>query len=337
MSQTRRAAWQSLVSRAFLIATPLALAVPGAWAQAAPATTPPAASGDAEIHGFHIIGFTELRHNARGRLTIKNGALHFVASTGKKEADIPLSSVENVFTGEEVTQAGGKPVMVGKMAVPYGGGRVLSLLLRSKVDVLTVAYRDENNGLHGVIFSLAKGQAPVVQERLAAAGAHVSAPAAAAATEPAATPAAAAAPASADKKPVKLPAGPIQVERVEVGDVPLPAEFRLAIYEYVVENLKKAGTFPKVYRSGDRDAEGVANLMKAHTLVEKYQAGSETKRAVTTVGGFTKVDVDETVTSKDGQVLLQRKLEGRVRFYGDNLHVTNDLAARIAKLLKASI
>lgn len=286
------------------------------------------ASGDTTAR--MLIGLQDVKHNAKGTLTVQNESLHFNRGKGKTEAKIPIAAIDNVFTGEEVTQAGGTPATLGKLAAPYGGGRVLSLLLRSKVDVLTISYRDENHGLHGAIFALPKGRAVVLQQSLRTAGAHVEALGAGQAK-----PIHAAA-ASTEAKRARLPATPIQIERVEVGDVPLPAEFRLAIYEYLVENVTKSGRFPKVYRSGDREAKKVPNLITAHTQVEKYQAGSETKRELITVGGFTKVDVDETVSSKDGRPLVQKKLEGRVRFYGDNLHVTNDLAARIAKLLKAS-
>jgi len=48
--------------------------------------------------------------------------------------------------------------MLVKMAAPFGSGRALSFCA-SEVDNLTVEYRDENNGFHGAIFVLAKGQA----------------------------------------------------------------------------------------------------------------------------------------------------------------------------------
>jgi len=46
------------------------------------------------------------------------------------------------------------------------------------------------------------------------------------------------------------------------------------------------------------------------------------------------VDVSVTVVAKDGRVLLEQNLTGRVRFFGENLGATHDLAKRIAKLLR---
>ena len=50
--------------------------------------------------------------------------------------------------------------------------------------------------------------------------------------------------------------------------------------------------------------------------------------------GGTTVDVTTTVAARDGHVLLKNDLSGKVRFFGENLGATNDLAKRIAKLLQ---
>ena len=58
---------------------------------------------------------------------------------------------------------------------PYGGGTALSLL-RSKVDIITIQYRDPNGGLHGAIFTMPVGKAEPIKEALLAQGAHTSIP-----------------------------------------------------------------------------------------------------------------------------------------------------------------
>ena len=57
------------------------------------------------------------------------------------------------------------------------------------------------------------------------------------------------------------------------------------------------------------------------------------KREVTVVLGATTIDVSAVLTASDGQTLLNSRFHGKVRFFGENLGVTNDLAKRIAKLL----
>ena len=62
--------------------------------------------------------------------------------------------------------------------------------------------------------------------------------------------------------------------------------------------------------------------------------GSETKRAVTTVTGATKLKVRSQLCTKDGQVVLERVVHGNVRFFGGNLRATHTLALNVVKAIK---
>ena len=73
-----------------------------------------------------------------------------------------------------------------KLAAPFGSGRALSLFAHQKIDNLTIEYRDENNGFHGVIFLLAKGQAALEKKELMANGAKATTPVSDEAAQPAA-------------------------------------------------------------------------------------------------------------------------------------------------------
>lgn len=135
----------------------------------------------------------------------------------------------------------------------------------------------------------------------------------------------------------KLHASAIQIELVDVGDVSIPAEFRYAIYERLIEQVRDSRKFEKVFRSGDKAAAGVPDLVTLHTSVEAFEEGSQMKRELAPVAmGSTKVDVTTQVTDKDGKKLLDQKVAGKVRIFGENLGATNDLAKRITKLLVAS-
>jgi hypothetical protein len=132
----------------------------------------------------------------------------------------------------------------------------------------------------------------------------------------------------------KLSASAIQIALLETGDIQIPAEFRFAVYERLVERVRESGAFQKVYRSGDHAADGIPDLVTLHTKVEGFKEGSQTVRELTTVFGATSVAVTASVTARDGHVLTDHKITGRVRFFGENLAVTNDLAKRIAKLVR---
>jgi len=114
-------------------------------------------------------------------------------------------------------------------------------------------------------------------------------------------------------------------------------EFRVAIYESLLDRVRQTAKFKQVYRAGDRQADSAQDLLTLKTKIERFQEGSQTKREVKTVSGATKVDVSATVVAKDGRVLLEQNLTGKVRFFGENLGATNDLAKRIAKLLREKL
>ena len=127
----------------------------------------------------HVIGLDTTKRNAMGSLTVHDGSMEFKTGKPGQEASskVPVSSVEDVFIGTENTQVRGKTATVVKTAghaAPYGSGRALSLMMRNKVDILTVSFHDTDGSLHGAIFALPIGQAEGVRAQLVQAGAHAS-------------------------------------------------------------------------------------------------------------------------------------------------------------------
>ena len=130
------------------------------------------------------------------------------------------------------------------------------------------------------------------------------------------------------------PAKPIEVRMVQPGEINLPAEFQVALYENLVQELQKKGGFHRVYRDGDRNAAGVSDLVILHTTVTGFKKGSELERDVTTVGGATSITIHCQFTDKDGKVLLERDITGKVRLIGDNLKATEDFAKKAAAVAR---
>lgn len=125
----------------------------------------------------------------------------------------------------------------------------------------------------------------------------------------------------------------IQVEPVQADEGQLPPEFSMATYENLIAQLVKTDKFQEVFRSGDHQADGVPNLLVLQTTLLNFERGSQTKRAVTTVGGATKVKVHLKVTTRDGNAVVEKDVQGTVRIFGENLRATYDLAKDIAKTL----
>jgi len=121
------------------------------------------------LHVTHVLGFQGVPNNAAGDLSIEGDVLRF-EKTSTPAGQIALGCIKDVFVGEEDKQVGGTPLTLAKAAMPYGGGRVVGLISHKKYDFVTIEYIDPNNGLHGAIFQLTKGQGQILRDSLARAG-----------------------------------------------------------------------------------------------------------------------------------------------------------------------
>ena len=121
-----------------------------------------------------LIGLADLKENTKGSLTIINGTLRFIHAKGN--ADVRVASIEDVVTGKDSKRVIGGTLGTLTLLAPFGSGRVLSMF-RTKLDTLTIQYRDADGGLHGVIFTVPLGKAEMIKQELLAKGAHTSIPA----------------------------------------------------------------------------------------------------------------------------------------------------------------
>jgi hypothetical protein len=128
----------------------------------------------------------------------------------------------------------------------------------------------------------------------------------------------------------------VQVEKVDPANVTIERSFSDAIYENLLQELAKTKHFKVVFRSGDLNAKEVSRLLIFKTTVQAYTPGSETRRAVTTVSGATKLNVRIQLSTREGHLVQEHVVEGNVRFVGSNLRATHNLAHRVAATLKRS-
>jgi hypothetical protein len=265
----------------------------------------------------HVLGLESLPNNTSGNLSIQGDALRFQKVQGPS-AQLSIASIQDIFIGEQDKQVGGTPMALGRAGAPFGGGRAIALFSHKKYDTLTMEYRDPNGGLHGAILQLSKGQAQGLKDKLAAGGAHVTPVSPAAAHDSSAA------------------QWSVQVDKVDPGDVDLDPAFRVAIYENLLVELAKEKQFKQVFRSGDNNATGTPGLLILKITVQNFAPGSETKRAVTTVAGATKLKVQSQLCTPDGKVVVEKVVDGNVRFFGGNLRATHNLAHHVAARIKQS-
>lgn len=131
---------------------------------AAPSVT---ANSPLSIPATHVLGMKDTKRNCNGTLLIQDNALQF-RQHGKPGAQVNAASIQAIVLGSESKQVGGVPMKVGKVAAPFGSGRIVSLFAHKKQDILTVEYVDGDGGVHGAIFEVAKGQGELVRDSLKA-------------------------------------------------------------------------------------------------------------------------------------------------------------------------
>ena len=277
-----------------------------------------------------VIGLENIKPNTKGTLSLLPAGLEFAA--GKSKVNISTASIQDILTGQESRQdVSGAAGTAAKAGIPYGGGRVVSLFSH-KVEVLTVEYVDSNGGFHGTIFVLSPGKASVLKDKLVAQGAKITTHAEA--PKPVAQPSPPPEPGPAPQQAKKLTASAIQLERTEPADeLLIPEDTRISTYENVIHQLTKTKKFEHVYRSGDRAAATAPDLVILRLIPEAFKAGSQKQREVTTVTGATSMKVKIQFTSRDDKILLEKDVEGKVRFYGENLRATYDLAKKVGALV----
>src|SRR5215468_7638144 len=244
--------------KSLLLRCGLALLILLVWfvATANGQSQPESSLASSAIHVTHVLGFEDVRRNVRGELSINDDELRFQRD-GSAASHISVASIQNISLGRQDKQVGGVPMMLGKAAVPYGGGRMLSLFSHKKYDSLTIEYLDSSDGFHGAIFRVAKGQGEILKNILIAHGAHVAQPDD---------------PVSAQSTPeefMEAQQWSVQVDRVDPGATTLDPCFSDAIYENLLRELAKSKQFKDVFRSGSRNADDASGVLVLKTVVEK--------------------------------------------------------------------
>ena len=115
-----------------------------------------------------VVGCEGFKNGAMGTMTVQANTLRF--GQEKKKAEIGIASIQDIYLGNESRQDITGAGKVVTMAIPYGGGRFLSLFSH-KVEVMTVEYVDANGAFHGAVFVLPAGHATYMKKTLVAQGA----------------------------------------------------------------------------------------------------------------------------------------------------------------------
>ncbi len=137
---------------------------PGSFAQQSAV-----APTDAPVKVVVIKGLSGVKDNTKGTLIVGDGSMHFAHDA--TVSDLAAHSIEDVVTGDDSQRVIRGTAGTLSWFAPYGAGRFLALF-RTKLDTVTIKYRDADGGLHGDIFTMPVGQAEVIKKDLLAQGAR---------------------------------------------------------------------------------------------------------------------------------------------------------------------
>jgi hypothetical protein len=162
-----------LVRGLFLLAMGAAFMLSQAPARGQASSPPQSAPSVVQTDVKLVIGGDTIKKNSKVTLSVVGSSLHI--ATDKATVQVEASSILDIFTNEDSRQDITGTAKLATMAIPYGGGRALSLFSHT-VDVLTLEFMDAKGGYHGAIFVLGQGQAAPIKKQLVAMGAKASVP-----------------------------------------------------------------------------------------------------------------------------------------------------------------
>ena len=304
----------------------MCLAMPGVGNAQAPVTgtvseDTGASSGDL-THAIYLVGLSDAKPGTQGQLHLDPEALEF--NSGEIHAAIPLNQITAVNIGDERTERGGTAGQVARRVIPFGGGPALGVASQKSVDLLTVEYRDPQQGYHGAVFVLPTKQALGLQQKILAKIAP-----------PQPTPA----PACSDAPPISAS---VLVEPIEVNGVDLPAEYRVLLYEHLITELKSRQPSDTYFRAGDISTGPGCTSLTLHVTVDSLKKGNRALRASTgPLGmflGTTSISFQMTLNNVAGKTVFDSKQKKKSnRRDSDSLNVARSIAKDLSKKMEKAM
>jgi hypothetical protein len=300
-------------SAAFLALTVLNLAAAGG-------ETVPLASGQIgdepsalTTKATHLIGVPNLKAKLKGVLTLRDRTLVFTSSEGS--ASIELANITAVSTDDERRELGGAAGKIGRMLIPYGGGGPVALVSQLKVGLLTVEFHDEHHAYHGAVFMLPFDAAIRWQQALGSSS-----------------------PSLQDDlhgswvcdSPVPTP-NTITVLPVSASGMPVPAEYRVLLYEQLLRRLHKDGSSYAIYRGGEQDPKAICSEFTLKITLTAFKKGNGVVRAASGLvglfAGVTSLELNVRLTNNKGEAVFERNIKTSIRGDNESLDLA-DIAAK---------
>jgi hypothetical protein len=269
-----------------------------------------------------LAGLTGIKEKTKGSLSLSPTALVFATTEGR--ASIDRATMLSVTIGDERMETGGTAGRITRAVIPFGGGAAVATVTNKQISLLTIQFLDDHNALHGAVFLLPKNEAILAQQQLGSPGVRprVDRPATFCRE----------APADHGKTMIVVP--------INTLGEPVPAEYRVLLYEQLLLRLRQKDTFISIYRDGDDSTAAACPEYSFALTISAFKKGNAALRASTGPVGFflgtTSLTFHAVVQDRNGEKLLDKNFKVSERGDSESLNVADKIARSLAgKLRKA--
>lgn len=272
----------------------------------------------------HAYGLPELKPKTKGSLTVDNTGITFTSKSGQYA--IPWAEVAAVSSGNERVELWGTTGRIVRMVIPNGGGLAAAAVMHHKVNQLTVEFHDTRGAYHGAVFFLPGSDAAHVLESSTQAVPSLKDHTAVASLD---------APMISCQGATGL-TGAVLVSPPTWTSADVPAAYRAAVYEHIIDRLQKVEGVGHVYRAGEPNAQPICPQFTIAISIVSYKPGNQVVRASMGPIGFfaqtTQMVFNSTITDVSGRMNKTEPLKATVRGESESLTIADSVAKRLAKL-----
>lgn len=273
----------------------------------------------------HAYGLPGLKPKSKGSMTVNNSGITFDGKAGRY--DIPWAEITAISNGTERVELWGTTGRIVRMVIPNGGGLAAATVMHHKVNELTVEFHDVQGSYHGAVFFLPGNDAAHVIESSTQA-----------------------VPSLKDQKALVSPPAPViscqgtnevsgsvLVSPPNWTEADVPAAYRAAVYENIVDRLQNVQSVSHVYRAGKPSPQQTCPQFTITISVVSFKPGNQVVRASMGPIGFfaktTQMVFNATFTDVSGRLNKTEPLKATVRGESESLTIADRVAKRLAKLL----
>jgi hypothetical protein len=123
----------------------------------------------------------------------------------------------------------------------------------------------------------------------------------------------------------------ITVLPIGAWGMPVPAEYRVLLYEQLLRRLHKDGSSYAIYRGGEQNSNAICSEFTLKIILTAFKKGNGVVRAASGLvglfAGITSLDLNVRLTNNKGEAVFEREIKTSRRGDNESLDLA-DIAAK---------